>query len=169
LNFSEGFVILKSTKAEKTSWDVDSTSSKPFTLLEQLEPRILLSGDGLLAVAPDPLDSLYETMPQIVQSAELLERIEQAEERDPSDPSAKDIYPPIFTFSAGDENPEVTQSLVEYDEVFAQEVAVLDSQVETENSAVVVETAVDKFENDETVITVEDENLPCNNEENLST
>ena len=73
-------MIFKSTTDEKASWNVDSTSSKPFALLEQLEPRILLSGDGLLNIAPEPLDSLLDTMPQVVQYAELLETNEQAEE-----------------------------------------------------------------------------------------
>ena len=59
-------MIFKSTTNEKSTRKVDSTSSKPFTLLEQLEPRILLSGDGLLSIAPDPLDLLLDTTSQVV-------------------------------------------------------------------------------------------------------
>ncbi len=91
-------MILKSTTDERVSWEVDSTSSKPFTLLEQLEPRILLSGDGLLNIAPDPLDSLLDNMPQIVQYAELLETNEQAEQNVPSEIPNTDVYLPLYTF-----------------------------------------------------------------------
>jgi hypothetical protein len=166
-------VILKSTTDERVSWEVDSTSSKPFTLLEQLEPRILLSGDGLLNIAPDPLDSLLDNMPQIVQYAEVLDTSEQAEEQAPSDTHNSDIYPPIFTLSADDESVETAESPAGLDEALGQEVSALTGQIEAghseQNSAVVIETTVDEFENNETVITTEDENLPVNIDENIST
>ncbi len=121
-------MIFKSTKDEKASWNVDSTSSKPFALLEQLEPRILLSGDGLLNIAPEPLDSLVYTMPQVVQYAELLETNEQAEEAEeqvPCELSNANIYEPLLTLSvdeAGDEGPigdntEVTDTKTLADEL----------------------------------------------------
>jgi hypothetical protein len=47
---------------------------------EALEPRILLSGYSLLNLAPDPLDSLIDTTPQVVQYAELLETNGQVED-----------------------------------------------------------------------------------------
>ncbi|MHC4489907.1 MAG: LEPR-XLL domain-containing protein, partial [Planctomycetota bacterium] len=48
---------------------------KHLSHFEQLEPRILLSGDGLLNIAaPEPLrDPLLDGMQQVVQYAELLE------------------------------------------------------------------------------------------------
>ena len=52
---------------KKVFWAGGSDAPKPFTLLEQLEPRILLSADGLHTLSPDPLDSLVDTMPQMVQ------------------------------------------------------------------------------------------------------
>ena len=69
----------------------------------------MLSGDGLLSIAPpDPFqDALLNTMPQVVQYAELLETSEQVEEEvsqelDPSDTLNADIYQPIFTFFVDD-------------------------------------------------------------------
>jgi hypothetical protein len=72
---------------------------KHLSHFEQLEPRILLSGDGLLNIAaPEPLrDPLLDGMQQVVQYAELLETNEQVEEQIPSDTLDTDIYPPIFT------------------------------------------------------------------------
>jgi hypothetical protein len=135
---------------ERASWDVDSASAKPFTLLEQLEPRILLSADCLNAIAPEPLDSLLDNMPQVVQHAELLETNDQAEEQAPSDTA---IYQPIFTLSSNGESVEAAESATELTE---------------ENSTVVVETTVGEFENNETKIVTEDENFPVNIDENLS-
>jgi hypothetical protein len=66
-------VIFKHTTDKKAVQNNNSVSVKPLVLFEQLEPRILLSGDSLLNLAPDPLDSLIDTTPQVVQYAELLE------------------------------------------------------------------------------------------------
>ena len=82
-----------------------SVDSSPFrrAFLEKLEPRILLSGDGLLSAAmPDPL----QDTPQVVQYAELLETDEQLptagqeihQESDACDTPEADIPQPIFTF-----------------------------------------------------------------------
>ena len=46
--------------------------------LERLEPRIMLSGDGLLGVAP--LDPLLDNAQQVIRHAELLETNEHVEE-----------------------------------------------------------------------------------------
>ncbi|MBN2316291.1 MAG: LEPR-XLL domain-containing protein [Sedimentisphaerales bacterium] len=65
------------TKGWKISSSTESKTHRP-PLLERLEPRILLSGDGLLsAVVPDPF---LDTMPQLAQHAKLLETIEQVEQ-----------------------------------------------------------------------------------------
>ena len=92
----------------KVSWSTDSNSAKPVTF-EVLEPRILLSGDSLLNIAPDPFDSLIDTTPQVVQYAELLETNDQIEEEinqelDPAEALNSDIYQPIFTLSVNEGN-----------------------------------------------------------------
>ncbi len=96
-------MVVKITTDRKTTWGTDSNPAKPITF-EILEPRILLSGDSLLIIAPDPLDSLLDTTPQVVQYAELLETNDQVQEEisqelDPSEALNADIYQPIFTFS----------------------------------------------------------------------
>ncbi len=86
-----------------------SAYSRP-TMFKTLEQRILLSGDSLLNIAPDPLqDALFDTMPQVVQYAELLETNEQVEEEinpelDSPDALNADIYQSIFTFSLSDDD-----------------------------------------------------------------
>jgi len=87
----------------------DSTPIKP-PVLERLEPRILLSGDGLLNIAPpDPLhDMLLDGTAQVVQYAELLETNEQLPtagqeihiELDSSDQPEADLCQSIFTLYA---------------------------------------------------------------------
>ena len=73
-------MIFTITTDRKTTWNTDSSPTKPVTF-EALEPRILLSGDSLLNIALDPLqDALLDTMPQVVQYAELLETNDQVEE-----------------------------------------------------------------------------------------
>lgn len=134
-------MIFKSTTDEKVTWNVDSTSITPFALLEQLEPRILLSGDGLLSITPDPLDSLLDTSPQIVQYAELLETNEQAEEAEKqvhSELSNANIYEPLLTLSvdeAEDVGPvsgdaEITETNVTADDLDTAEESLLLSVVE---------------------------------------
>ena len=84
--------------------------SKPHVpaFLEKLEPRILLSGDGLPSA--DALDALLDTTPQVVQHAELLEASEPVEqpsavqleidrEVSPSCPGGTDLLQPILTLS----------------------------------------------------------------------
>ncbi|MBL7189126.1 MAG: cadherin-like domain-containing protein [Phycisphaerae bacterium] len=100
--------ILKHIKDRRLFPSTDSEPVRP-PVLERLEPRIMLSGDGLLSIAPpDPFqDALLNTMPQVVQYAELLETSEQVEEEvsqelDPSDTLNADIYQPIFTFFVDD-------------------------------------------------------------------
>ena len=81
-----------------------SAPVKP-AVLERLEPRILLSGDGLLSIAPpDP----FQDTPQVVEYAELLEAEEQLSttgteihvELDSSDQPEKDLCQPILALSA---------------------------------------------------------------------
>ena len=79
--------------------DADSASAAPFAVLESLEPRILLSADGLLSISPDPLDSLLDTTPLIVQHAEILQAEEQSEQQDQSELSEDNIYEPVLTLS----------------------------------------------------------------------
>ncbi len=99
-------MVIESTTDKRASWNVDSTSSKPFPLLEALEPRLLLSGDGILAITPDPLDTLVDTVPQIVVG--LLETNDQAEEQVPSVAPNANIYEPLFSLSVGDKTSENT-------------------------------------------------------------
>ena len=89
---------------------------KPLIHLEQLEPRILLSGDSLLNVTPNPgQDSILENTQQAVQFAELPDTHEQVEEQiskelAPSDWPNTDGYQPIFTLSV-DNNESVDADL----------------------------------------------------------
>jgi len=121
-------LIFRSATDKKTTRNADSVSSKPIALLEQLEPRLLLSGDGLLNISPDPLDSLLETMPQVVQHAELLEtdeQAEEAEERAACELSSAHIYEPLLTLSVDQaedvgpvvDNAEVTKTNIPADDL----------------------------------------------------
>ena len=78
---------------------------KPLIQLEQLEPRIMLSADGLLnAIVPDQdLDMSLDGTQQVVQYAELLETQEQIEEQVISDTSNNDNCRPILTLSIDDD------------------------------------------------------------------
>jgi len=64
--------IFKRIKDCRPHPDINSKGTNPI-VLEKLEPRILLSGDGLLNIAPDPLDSLLDNTSQVIQYAELLD------------------------------------------------------------------------------------------------
>ena len=165
-------MVFDSKRDKKASWNGDSTS-KPSFLFEALEPRILLSADGLHAIVPDPLHPLIDNIPQVIQYAELPATSEQVEEQAQSDTHNIDIYPPILTLSPDNESTETTEQPVGLDEVFDQEVFALTSQAKaeysTQNSTVVIETTVDKSGNHETTTTTEDKNLPVNSDENLST
>jgi len=83
---------------------------KPLIHFEQLEPRILLSGDSLLNIAPYPLqDTILENTSQVVQYTELLDTNEKVEEQisqelAPSDTPNTDVYQPIFTLFVDDDN-----------------------------------------------------------------
>ncbi|MFC1635848.1 DUF4347 domain-containing protein, partial [Planctomycetota bacterium] len=106
----------KHIKDRRSSSSTESKNSLP-TFLEKLEPRILLSGDGLLSsAAPDPLIDM--TSP-VVLHAELLEISEPIEQQSlidqdvsPSDMVETDFGEPILTLSiednkeAGDDEPE---------------------------------------------------------------
>jgi len=98
----------------KLTSNTNCKRSKP-TLLEKLEPRILLSGDNLLhAAAPDlPQDALINSTPEAIQHVKLTETEEQLptpeqethRELDPSDTLETDIREPVFTlFADGDDN-----------------------------------------------------------------
>ncbi len=80
------------------------------TLLEILEPRILLSADGLLnVIIPDQnQNTSQDNMREVVQYADLLDTNEQVEEQishelTPSDTLNTDIYQPIFTLFVDDD------------------------------------------------------------------
>jgi len=92
--------IFRRITYRKLSSSADSVPVKP-PVLEKLEPRILLSGDGLLNIAPpDPFqDALLNTMPQVVQYAELLQTSEAVEEQ-----IGADVYQPLFTLAVGDDD-----------------------------------------------------------------
>ncbi len=102
-------MIFKYAKDKQVSQNIDSVSVKPLILFEQLEPRILLSVDSLLNIAPDPLqDTILDNTHQVAQYAELLDTQEQVEEQinlepAPSDTSNSDVYPPIFTLFVDDD------------------------------------------------------------------
>ena len=65
--------LFKRIKKWKQSWGTNSRPIRPASI-ERLEPRILLSGDGLLSVMPDPLqDSLLDNTRQVVEYVEVLE------------------------------------------------------------------------------------------------
>jgi len=84
--------------------NIDSTSGKPLPHFEQLEPRILLSGDGLLNVMGPVLDqnTLMESVPEVVQYSELSQTHEQVEEPAQCEPSNADDYQPILTLFVDD-------------------------------------------------------------------
>ena len=98
---------------KKTFWNADFGPFRPISH-EILEPRILLSADGLLSIAPDPLqDALVDSTPQVVQYAELLETNDQVEDEisqewDPSGILDAGVYEPIYisTFDDGAANDE---------------------------------------------------------------
>ena len=76
---------------------------KPLIQLEQLEPRILLSGDGLLNIAPNPdPNTILDNPSKVVQEAELLNINEQVEEQVISDTSNNDNCQPILTLFPDD-------------------------------------------------------------------
>ncbi|MBW1945920.1 MAG: LEPR-XLL domain-containing protein, partial [Deltaproteobacteria bacterium] len=95
--------IFRRIKDRKLHSSTGPVPVKP-PVLERLEPRILLSGDGLLSIAPpDP----FQDTPQVVQYAELLETEEQVEEEigaelDPSDTLNADVCQPILTLFVDD-------------------------------------------------------------------
>ena len=101
--------IFKRIRDHRSTKRADSAPVKP-PVLERLEPRILLSGDGLLNVdAPDPLqDTFVDGTTQVVRHAELLETEEQLstagqeihKELDLSDQPETDLWQPIFTLCA---------------------------------------------------------------------
>jgi hypothetical protein len=75
----DGDVVLKRFKRTKDVGLLSGTDSKTYnhTILEQLEPRIMLSGEGLLSV--DTPDSFTDCTQPVAQYAELLENEGQAE------------------------------------------------------------------------------------------
>jgi len=103
-------VIFKYTTDKKAVQNNDSASVKPLILLEQLEPRILLSGDSLLNIAPDlHEDTILDNTPQVVQYTQFLDTHEQGEEYinselPSSDIQNTDIYQPIITLLVDDDN-----------------------------------------------------------------
>ncbi|MBN2313515.1 MAG: choice-of-anchor D domain-containing protein [Sedimentisphaerales bacterium] len=105
--------MLKRFKHSKDRTSPPSANSKSPdpVFLEKLEPRILLSGDGLLCSAA--LDPLIDTRPNVVQHAELLETSEHFntkptgyqeiyQEANPSHPDGTDLLQPILTLTIED-------------------------------------------------------------------
>ena len=102
--------IIRRIKDWQQPWKTGSEPSRS-TLLEVLEPRILLSVDGLLDViiSDQGQDTLLDGRQQVVQYAELLDIKEQVEEQinqelAPSDTPNTDVYQPIFTLFVDDDN-----------------------------------------------------------------
>jgi len=128
--------IFKHIKDWRSSRKTSSKLVKP-PVLEVLEPRILLSGDGLLSIAPpEPLcDPLLNGMEQTLQYVELLETNEQVEEQfpsaeqencqklDSSDTGDADVYQPSITLFESDNNSENAASPEGLDEAFGLEIA----------------------------------------------
>ena len=83
---------------------------KPLIQLEQLEPRILLSGDSLLYIALDQHENtILSDAQQVVQYSELLNTPEQVEEQITQELATSDtpnthVYQPIFTLFVDDYN-----------------------------------------------------------------
>ncbi len=75
---------------------------KPIIYFEQLEPRILLSGDGLLNITPNPhQDTILDNTSEVIQYAKLQDTNEQIEpqinlELVQSDTPNTDTYPTDF-------------------------------------------------------------------------
>ena len=102
--------IIRRIKDWHQPWKKDSEPSRS-TLLEVLEPRILLSVDGLLNVTifDQGQDTSQDSAREVVQYAELLDTNEQVEEHispelAPSDTPNIDVYHPIFTLFVDDDN-----------------------------------------------------------------
>ena len=118
--------IFKHITERKSSLSTDSKPVKPI-VLERLEPRILLSGDGLLYAAT--YDPLLESVQPIVQCAEILDTTERVNQQHPAegqeidqnltnpDPLETDLCEPIFTLSVedGDINDGVAPAQVDDD------------------------------------------------------
>jgi hypothetical protein len=85
-------------------------------MLEKLEPRILLSGDGLLSISTLalPEDASLDGTQQIVQYSDL-ETNEQIEEQDSSDSYEADLYQPLFTLSEDDGNVSCAEDISDGD------------------------------------------------------
>ncbi|MCP4261956.1 MAG: S8 family serine peptidase [Planctomycetes bacterium] len=84
--------------------NIDSTSVKPLSNFEQLEPRILLSADGLLDfIGPDHVQNiLMDSLQEVVQCTELPQTHERLEQPAQSEPSNADDYQPILTLCVND-------------------------------------------------------------------
>ena len=97
---------MKRFKRIKNQKQFSSTDSKLYnlTILEQLEPRILLSGEGLLSIdTPDPL---LDSNQPVAEYVELLEEEEQVE---------IDLCQPIMTLSIDDASVHTGDKLARLD------------------------------------------------------
>lgn len=147
---------------------------KPLIQLEQLEPRILLSADGLLnSIVPEQdQDMSLDGMQDVIQYVELLETQEQVEEQinqelTSSDSTDTNICQPIFTLLVDDDNT--------YDELVDADLSVDNigsAQVNSEITVLLndsdgdIESKVDKTEDDGLQVFVND--LEISIEENTS-
>jgi subtilisin-like proprotein convertase family protein len=127
----------------------------------------LLSGDSLLNIAPDPLqDALIDTMPQIVQYAELLETSEQVEEKvsqelDPSDTLNTNIYQPILTLSVGDDDTNDDVGPAQVNDDLTELSNDSDGNIENKTaSTAVVDITVEEPVTDNSAVQTDDGSMP---------
>jgi len=157
--------MVKSIKDWRQSWRVRSESSRP-TLLEILEPRILLSADGLLnAIIPDQdQDISLDSMREVVQYTKLLDTNEQLEEQisqeqATSDTPNTDFYQPVFTLFPDDNtNDQSVDANLSVDNIGPAQVNA-DIAVLLNDSDGDIESKVDTTENDNPPVYVSDNDI----------
>ncbi len=162
-------------KAWGRPWKADSKPGRP-TLLEILEPRIMLSADGLLnAIIPDQSQvPLQDSIQEVVQYAELLETnneeageqlpvIEQLvdQEPGPSDTFENNLCEPIVTLFINQDNTDTDGP-----------VDVLSNSVEdTESKNTLTEVVDTNFDAEVTnisAVSTEDSSMPILNDAEIS-
>jgi len=144
-------------------------------LLEQLEPRILLSGEGLLNIGPNPhQETILNNTHQVAQYAELLETnneevveqlpvIEQLvdQEPEPSDTFENNLYEPIVTLFINQDNTD-TDGPVD---------VLSNSAEDTESKNTLTEVIDTNFDAEVTnisAISTEDRSMPILNDADIS-
>jgi len=183
--------ILRRIKDRRQPWKTGSEPSRS-TLLEILEPRILLSADSLLnVIIPDQgQDTFLHNMQEVVQHAELLETHEEVgeqipvidqvtdQEPDPSDILETNLYEPIVTFFTNRDNTDVDEPvgvLSNFSEDFSETSGYLNININNIGAAQVngdIAVLSNDFDGDieNKVGTTEDGSMPiCINDADLST